>query len=277
MNVNEIEAYTMPLLILSRVLREMHRAARAHNNDECMGLLTSLPGETAITGAYLLDAEVAPAHAEADPMALKHAADEIRASGQVARGLFHSHGRHPVFHSGTDHTTVHRILPAMAEANFERHGGRATPWIAEPGHAALPLADGRVLAYRLAARPGSFDYEPEWTSIRFARRDTTEPTAMHTAGRLELAAGGVALICGLPEGVTLTSTVSDDAPSRTARLYSVVVNCAGDYEAKCLVVAEIGGEAFVRLDPCEILDVDDDSAPRSGGRFLTARPRLLVA
>jgi len=277
MNESEIEVNTMTVLIHSRVLREMHRAARAHNHDECMGLLTSLPGEPAITGAYLLDAEVAPAHAEADPIALKHAADEIRASGQVARGMFHSHGKHAVFHSGTDHDTVHRILPAMAEANFERHGTPGGPWTAGPGHAALPLADGRVRTYHLSAKVGSFEETLDWTTIRFSRRDTAQPTATHTTGLLELAVGGVVLSCGVPESATLTSTESDDAPARTARLYSVVVNCAGDYEAKCLVVAEFGSEGFVRFEPCEILEVETDAAARPGGRFLTSRPRLLVA
>jgi hypothetical protein len=267
----------MNVQILSRVMDEMHRAARAHGGDECMGLLTSFPGEPAITGAYLLDAKVAPAHAEADPIALKRAADEIRAGGQVARGLFHSHGKHAVFHSGTDHTTVHRILPAMAETNFERLGSPATPWIAEPGHAALPLADGRVRTYRLTAESGTFDEAADWTATKLVRHETREPAATHTTGRLELAAGGVVLSCGVPDGATLTSTESDDAPSRTARLYSVVVNCAGDFEAKCLVVAEVGGEAFMRFEACEILTVESDDTARPGGRFLTWRPRLLVA
>jgi len=266
----------MTVRIHSQVLRELHSTARAHGSDECMGLLIGDPGEQAIAGAYLLEAESSPGHAEAEPITLKRAAAEIRAGGQIVRGIFHSHGKHPVFHSATDHATVARILPALAETNFERSGTRPTPWLAGPGHAVLPLADGRVRTYALSAPPDSLDPAPDWTHVRFERRETEKNTAVHTAESLVLAAGGLALTLGLPDGATLSAVVSDPATARLARLFSVVVNCSGDFEAMCLIVAEVGAESFEKLLPCEILAVEGDTEA-SGGRLLTLVRRRKVA
>jgi len=272
MNRSESQAETVALRIDRQVLREIHGIARAHGADECMGLLCSLPRETAISSAYLLAAETAPGHAETEPLAIKHGAEEIRASGQTPRGVFHSHGKLAVFHSAVDDTTMRRILPAMADSVVERFGGLTTPWTAEPGQAALPLPDGRVRVFRLTAGPVTCGAEVEWTGIRLERRETAEPAATHRVGELELAAGGIVMKLGVPEGASLTAIDSDTAPARVARLYSLVVNCAGEFDARCLELTEIGAETSVKFEPCEILPACDDEARPAGGRFLTARP-----
>jgi len=168
----------------------------------------------------------------------------------------------------------------MAEANLEPAGTPSTPWVVSPARAALPLRNGRVQFHDLSAPAPSqvaFDAEPAWQWVRYQARETAEPAATLSAGVLELAAGGIAVTVGLPAGLAVSATVADTAPARLARIYSLVVNCRGDANAKCLVVAEVGTEWFQRLDPCEVMTISREAAPAEGGRFLSAGARLLVA
>jgi proteasome lid subunit RPN8/RPN11 len=270
----------MPLLIHSETLKEIVAAAAQHGSRECMGLLLSERGEAAVTGAYLLEAETSCAHAESPPEAIRAAVLEIRGAGRTPRGMFHSHGRHPVFHSGVDHETAHRLLPAMAEANFEAAEGPATPWVVSPSRAALPLRGGRVQFHELAPEAperAAFDGQAVWRSIGYSFRETAEAAATISAARLELAAGGVAVTLTLPEGATLTSRTEEADGARVARVYSLVVNSRGETEAGCLVFAEVGGESFQRFEPCELITMARESDGPAGGRFLIPAPRFLAA
>jgi len=270
---------TMPLTIHFDVLRAIKYAAVQHKPCECVGLLTSAPGEVPVTGAYLLDARETPASAEAAPLALKKAADDIRRRSQIPRGMFHSHSNFQVFHSGTDTETIHRLLPAMAEPNFVRVAEIQTPWVESPNQAVVPVPDGQVMVIRLEPRDSSSAafQAPSWRGTRYVAADAKETGARLRADHIELVSGGMALILDLPEGCSISSRLEDHALVRIARLFSLVVNNAGDIEAKCLVMAEAGGETFFRLDPCEVVTVSTGAQNGPGGSFLEPLGRAEAA
>src|SRR5690242_18758272 len=108
-----------PLTLTSIAMSLIDDHVRAAGARECLGFLASEPGTAAVTAIEYLPSRASSAHADAAPMAVKAAADRLAARGLIARGLWHSHGRLPVFHSGTDLATMHRLLPAMAAANTE--------------------------------------------------------------------------------------------------------------------------------------------------------------
>jgi hypothetical protein len=260
----------MPMLIRDYVLRALEREARLNEDREYLGWLISQPGEVAITGAYLLNAKTTSCSAEAAPLSVKKAVNDIRRSNNILRGMVHSHGRLGVGHSATDTDTIHRLLPAMAEQNFARPNTPATPWVEASSCAFLPLPSGLEMVVRLIPLDSSAAaFEPPcWTYIRFAATDTREPGVHVFAGRVELVAGGTVLILGLPDGWHISSAVEDRSAARVAHLFSLIVNSRGNFEAKCLVIAEMGEKTFLRLDPCEILAVYSESTIRGGGRFL---------
>lgn len=261
----------MPMLIATPVLRGLERAAQHSGNKECMGLLTSRSGETTITGAFLLDSVNSTCSAEAAPVAIKRASLEIRDHGHIARGIWHKHPDHHVRHSSVDEETIRRLLPAMAPANCRCIGAPLQPAVTGPNEAFLPVENGRRLVFRLAPRQAEsllLDGELSWSRIQFRHYEAAAPRATHFDGRLELVAGGSLLSLDYPETARLTSTVDAGAGPQVAELFSVIVTSRGEYEGKSLVVAEVGGEIFLRLADAEILSVSVPAQEGLGGRFL---------
>jgi len=149
----------------------------------------------------------------------------------------------------------------------------ATPQLLGPTTAVLSLANGRQLRVCLTAESDGAPFTPSvaWQTVSVENSDTTEPAATRKASTLELAGGGISLILGLPKSCQISSAIEERTGSRLARLHSVVVNERGDAEAKCLLVAEIDAESFMRLVPCEIVPVEE-AKPDSRGGFLPRAP-----
>lgn len=162
-----------------------------------------------------------------------------------------------------DLATLERLLPAMVDDNAVRELPIAVPAVLGPDTAVLPQDDGRLLKFTLRGPriPASEAFEPAvWTRI-----DTTfapglgPPTATVTTVD-RLSAAGVALALRVPAGSSLVTTVVEPAIYRVACLYSLVVNAAGDRDAKCLVVTELGAERTARLSPCDVVVTAGDGA-----------------
>jgi hypothetical protein len=246
-----------PLTLTQSVMHRIDAATRAAGSLECLGLLASAPGADAITSMQVLPSRASVASAEAAPLAIKHAADALAARGLIARGLWHSHGHLPVFHSGTDRATLQRVLPAMAPAAGTRACAIRVPAVEAPDAAVLPLADGRCLSVVLIADPiaGTEFCEPlRWTHVTVGYGRTGDaPSATLAASGLVLAARGVVLSLGIPDGARVEMRMAERALARVAALYSLVVNTRRDRYAQCLLVADVGGERFTRLADCDVV------------------------
>jgi proteasome lid subunit RPN8/RPN11 len=247
------------LRIEEGVLEQLNRHARDAKDDECVGLLAGLVEEVGrvITAACLLPAAASGSRAEADPLAIKRAAVDLCARRLRPMGLWHSHGAHSVFHSATDDRTVARLLPAMAEWNFERPVcAPIVPAVTGRDTAVLPLPDGRQLHFTLVGPevPGLGAWERvEWSSIRTGfGRSRARPRALQERNRLRLEAGAVRLVLGVPEGAGVHSHVVDSAPLKTAQLYSVVVNNRGDCYAEVVIVHDVAGRSVIQKGRCAV-------------------------
>jgi proteasome lid subunit RPN8/RPN11 len=247
------------LQIRKPILERLFAHARAAGTDECMGLLASRlsapPG--LVTAAWRLPAEASPGHAEVSPEVLHRAARRLRARRMRPVGLWHSHGLHNVYHSNTDDETTVRLLPAMAEWNFER---AAPPWgtpaVTGPDSAVLPLADGQFLRCTLLGPPipGLDAHErAQWGQVTTRFLSAPRPAGMMQKGNvLLLRAGEIGLRLEIPEGASVNTQVEDVAPYRRARLFSVVVNHDGDAYAEALTVHDIDGGTFIDKGACPI-------------------------
>ncbi len=250
------------LKITQSAMTRVLAAARKADKQECMGLLAAPRDSSIVTVMQLLPATASEAYATADPVAIKQCAEALLARRLVPRGLWHSHGYFSVFHSATDHTTLHRLLPAMAPWSFERP--RPTilaPTVTASDTATLSTVDGQVLRFSLlgTAIPGLEAYERvRWDSIstRFVETDQA-PQARFEATCLHLEGGGVVISLGIPEGASVICQKEDNAPFRCARLYSLVINSAGERCAECLIIHDIEGRSLVQQEPCNI-DVSED-------------------
>src|SRR5438067_11804129 len=111
-----------PFRIDRRAMRKIARFARAADPNECMGLLVARSGDAPGRArmARLLPAKASRAYAEAAPLDIGRVVRELRSRSLKLVGLWHSHGRLGVHHSSIDDETVARLLPGMAEENFQR-------------------------------------------------------------------------------------------------------------------------------------------------------------
>src|SRR5438552_868164 len=131
----------IPNLIIDRgLLKKIVRTARRVAPNECMGLLarrrTGQRGR--VTAGILLPAQATPAEAQAAPLDIALAAAGLMDRGLVPVGIWHSHGDGGVHHSQQDDETISRILPAMAEENYERPGPQTpVPCVTAPDEAEL--------------------------------------------------------------------------------------------------------------------------------------------
>jgi hypothetical protein len=257
------------LEIMADVKDQIMSYAREACADERMGLLASKSGSDSgvIVGACLLPASASRSHAEATPLAIQQAAERLRASFLVPSGLWHSHGAHAVFHSALDDDTVSRLLPAMAEWNFERSRPRhLAPVVTAPDEAVLPLPDGQALHFMLLG-PEVPEFEAHqrarWGGITISFGGVGKaPCAVHNADFLRLNGGGVTLTLGLPQGTSLTSRIDDIAPLRVAHLYSLVVNNRGDEYAEAMTVLEFDDQSIIQKGSCQIVVVQNSCSSR---------------
>lgn len=133
------------LMMLRSVRSRIQAATKAAGRRECVGFLGRRPTEEIVTAMLLLPAQASWSSAAAEPIAVKQAADRLAADGLVPAGLWHSHATFGVFHSGTDHETIRRLLPAMATSSYERPAPRfAAPTVLGADTAVLPTPDGMV-------------------------------------------------------------------------------------------------------------------------------------
>ena len=208
------------LSITAAVLHQIVAAAKQAGSNECVGLLAT-PAKCharLVTAACVLPANASASHAEAEPAALRDAANVLTAHGLKPIGLWHSHGNFGVFHSGTDDDTALRLLPAMADWSFERPAHTtAAPVVTESDVAVLPLRDGRLLRITVLGPeiPGDELGRERlaWTRVQvtfFSDKQIVQ--AVHEGDTLRLLAGGVCLTLGVPENATLSSAVEDRAP-----------------------------------------------------------------
>lgn len=245
-----------PLTLARDAMRAIDDAARAADVHECLGFLASRPGDDIVTTIECLDARASRTRADATPMAVKEGVDRLTRRGLIARGIWHSHGRLPVFHSGTDIATIHRLLPAMSRVNSRRGHSTPGPAVEGPSAAVLPLEDGRDMVFTLAADPvPGMDVIPTqaWTQVstEFDRRSPIGASLQPSL--LRLSACGVVISLGVPDGARLEAQVVDRAASRIARVYSLVVNTRQERYAQCLAIATVAGETFTRLDDCDVV------------------------
>lgn len=266
---------SVELTIEQAVFDGILSAAAAAGSQECMGLLASGTGKgSRITGACQLPAQVSGSHAEADPLAIRRAGELFRKRRQRPVGLWHSHGSHGVFHSAVDDHTVMRLLPAMAEWNFERpRAVWPVPAVTGPDTAVVPLDDGRWLRLALVGPsiPGTDDghEQASWACFDVARKPRKgSPRAIHKGGSIRLVAGGVELHLGVPDGANVISAIEDHAPLRSARLFSLVVNRRGERYAEVVSVHDLGGELHVAKRACGVAVITDRAASREESRML---------
>lgn len=251
------------LSIAPRTLDRILAAARVADDQECMGLLAGPSGSPIVTAMLRLPATASSAHAMAEPTAILQSAEVLRARHLVPKGLWHSHGRFGVFHSGTDHATLNRLLPAMAPWNFERpRAAILAPTVTAPDAALLPTLDGQVWHFSLlgAAIPDLDAHEQAvWDSIvtHFTKTEG-EPRAVFAVTHLHLEGGGVALTLEIPEGASVVCQKQDRASFRHASLYSLVVNSRSEQCAECLIVYEIDDQYLTQQEPCEVATIEDD-------------------
>jgi proteasome lid subunit RPN8/RPN11 len=269
---------TPPLRITPRVYSFILGCARAAGADECMGFLARrarLMGT--VTAACRLPARVSPSTAEADPLAIKEAADALEARDLVAVGLWHSHGDHRPFHSETDDLLADRLLPALVPAaSRPPFLPCQAPAAVGPDRAVLPLADGKMLDFVLRGpRIAGLDVHgpAAWSAIRTDFVDAAiGPHALFQDGELRLVGAGVSLALSVPEGATLKSRRVEIAGARRADLFSLVVNRRGETYAEVMTCHDINGETLAakRL-PCaiEVVGVPATTAP-SAPRLSTA-------
>ncbi len=259
------------LIIGRRLLSKVVALAREAGPNECIGLLASRgPSGPVIGGCVLPSQDATPCQAEAEPVAIRAAVSDLLGRGLVPAGLWHSHGNSEVHHSFVDDETTRRFLPAMAERLFRRpRTAPLVPIVVSRDEAELPLRDGTYLRFALLgpAIPGS-DARTRiaWTSttIRMAAR-RSQPRAIRSPDRLRLVGGPVVLDLGLPEGHVLESRVVDRSPLRVARMWSLVVNTAGETHAEMLTLLDIQGRSVVQQRPCSI-EVVGKGATRAAAR-----------
>jgi proteasome lid subunit RPN8/RPN11 len=269
----------MTLTIEGETLERVFVAAANASGNECMGLLASERASAAITHMCLLPATASATHAEAAPLALRQNVEQMLAKGLIPRGIWHSHGAMSVFHSGTDHATMERLLPAMAPWNFERPPHAVTsPAVTAPDSAVLPLNDGRLMVFTIIGEPlpGGYGHElGRWggMSTHFVGKPSTQPRASFDGAKLDLESNGIRIELAIAEGATVQICVDDKAPYRTSTLYSLVVNTRRDRFAECLEVMEFGGRCQTRVAACEVLTIGDrpeDDNKESFPSFLRA-------
>jgi hypothetical protein len=270
---------TTPLTISAQAMRHIDAVVRVAGAVECMGLLGSEPGSETVTSIEVLPAEATPTRAEASPLALKRAADAMAAKAIVPRGIWHSHGRFDVFHSGTDVATIDRLLPTMAMHGFRRDTPIATPALEGSDTAALPLSDGRLMIFTLVTDPipgTDLSAPASWARVTVDYpRAAAAPVAEMSATDVRLVSSGVALTLGVPAGARVERRIVDRATVRHARLFSLVVNTKRHRYAQSLVVADLAGEMVTSLVDCDVEVVGDDRSDASDLQTLAAKPQLL--
>lgn len=252
--------------IEAAVLDEIFRLAKKEDNLEVMGLLASRRKSRPVSAACVLPTdERGPSHAVAAPLTIRRAIDELLRRGFIPRGIFHSHGHHPVFCSGTDVQTGVTFLPSMADHNFEPLPGAATkcvPVATGPATATCPRAEGGSLDFVLAGRPlgdGVRTIE-SWSTVRTAFIASAPPRVVVKSDRLTLEAAGVRLTLGIPDGASV-SWSTRESELRIALLPSLVVNARGDVHVEAVVVRDLAGvESIDTIRECRLEIVD----PRHG-------------
>jgi hypothetical protein len=183
-------------------------------------------------------------------------------------GIEHSHGWSDVHHSNIDDETALRLLPAMAEWNFERPAPTArTPSVTAPDSALLPLPDGTSQQFTLLGpeAPGGWGRpRVRWGQIRTELTPASakdEPRATVEGDRLLLQAAGVSLALVIPADATLVAKVLDLAPVRVAYLYSLVVNVRRETYAQVLTVCDALGRSMIHMDRCAVEIVGRSRSP----------------
>jgi proteasome lid subunit RPN8/RPN11 len=270
----------MQLTIDKNVMERIFGAARDAGNNECMGLLASPRGSVMVTEMRLLPAIASATHAEASPLALRACVEELLENGLIPCGIWHSHGGMQVFHSGTDHGTMERLLPAMAGWHFERSPHVVlSPAVTAPDAALLPLKDGRLIVFEVVG-PGACGNElGKWAAVstKFTGKPDAVPVAGFDGASLNMESNGVRIELGVPEGATVHSRVEDRAPYRSSTLYSLVVNTRRERFAECLEVKEFGGRCQTRVTACEVLTVGAGPEGNGGAKALPTFFRALVS
>jgi len=249
------------LKITAGAMRQIDAVVRVADLAECMGLLGSEPGGDTVTSIEVLRARATAASAEASPLAVKRAADAMAARAIVPRGIWHSHGRLDVFHSGTDIATIHRLLPTMAMHGYVRDLSTAAPAVEGRDTAVLPMSDGRLMLFTLVSEPipGTDLSEPAtWTRVSVDYAPTgAEPSAELSAKSLRLMSAGVIVLLEVPPCAAVERRIVDRATMRQARLFSLVVNTRRHRYAQCLVVTDVDGDTTTKLVDCEVEVVNE--------------------
>jgi hypothetical protein len=272
----------MTLTIQGETLERIFLAAGNAGHNECMGLMASERGSPTITDMCLLPAEASPTHAEAEPLALRAAVEQIIAKNLVPSGIWHSHGAMRVFHSGTDHATMERLLPAMAAWNFQLSPHAVvSPAVTAPDTALLPLDDGRHMVFNVIGEPlpEGFGHETgRWTSIstKFNCDVGVAPKAVFDGRKLGLEGNGVQVELTIANGHMIQGRLEDRAPHRIATLYSLVVNTRRECFAETLEVFEFGSRCHTRMTPCEVHPVGVPSPKKNNDTFGTFLQALVA-
>jgi proteasome lid subunit RPN8/RPN11 len=249
--------------------------ARSADGDEMMGFLASPPDESTITAFVRLDAETGASFAVASPSDLLRTVESFRAKGLVPRGLAHSHGHSPVYHSSIDDSTAARLLPMMARWCLSRPRPRfAAPMVISQDEAVVPCPDGQTILVQLLGP------EIAGTDVRdrAAWKGTThvfdssavEARVTIGVGKVEIQGAGIRLELGVPEDSTVIVQRVDASSHRSALLFSLVVNVLGRAFVQATQYLEMDGQTFTHRFVCpvelisstgdlvEIIESDDD-------------------
>jgi hypothetical protein len=261
--------FTKPKLrITSSALQRAHEFAKRHKNQECLGIGAGHGPAGIIEHVRLLPAVTTTASATASPLAVRELITRFRREALQPTLLWHSHASFGVFHSGTDDSTVSRLLPALAEAAFQRPAPSwKQPTITGPDSAIIPLPDGRTQMITVAGAVVSdtgFQFRSRWTRIVHRCGGPQAPRITILPERIHLGGGGMSVELGVEGGATVTARLVDAAPIRVAHLYSLVVNNRGDQYAEAITVIEDQtGESSIQQAECDI-EVVDDALPNTG-------------
>ena len=240
----------MRLLINVEVMEKVKEMARRAGPFECSGLLASAPTDEEVTAAFELEGNAGLGRVDVAPAALAQMGRSLADRGLIPRGIWHSHGLGPVFHSAIDRETTTRLLRTVAEWRLGPHAMLpSAPLLLSATEALLPDG-GNLLRIQVegstsGASPGSCRWE-----VGFLEEEAL-PHLLWQGGCLTLRAGRVELNLKVPEGAALRCA-REAVPVLVGSAFSLVVNARGEACAYCLRICELDGEQFWREERCEI-------------------------
>jgi hypothetical protein len=245
-------------------------AFRPHLENFCL-LATPANATSLITTFCKLPAEATGSSAIASGVLIRGALERIEAIDNVAVGVCHSHGRHTVFHSGTDDRMIELLFPMLAAKSLQPRGMSLEPQLLDQDRAQVVTQDGRLLQVRLCGEDfGAGFARRAWLSFHVVMHDLCQPHVRYAHPWVEVVGQRSTLVLGVPDLCKVDITTAF-APHRAATLYSMVVNGRGDTCAEGVTVFDLNGHTLIEREVVEIETVETAKPGDAGRQFCLVR------